>query len=54
MQCDVIDTLVEIELANGCCGRDLAHLAWRSLMLSIDVSNENLLPEHEGCWNVVI
>jgi hypothetical protein len=36
IQCDVIDTLVESDLANGCGGRDLVYLlAWRSLMLLV-------------------
>jgi hypothetical protein len=47
LQYDVIDTLVEMDLANGCGGRDLVYLlAWRSLMLL--VHNETLLREDDG------
>ena len=36
IQCDVIDTLLEMDLANGCGGRDLVYLlAWHSLMLLV-------------------
>jgi len=44
----VIDTLVEMDLANGCGGRDLVYLlAWRSLMLL--VHNETFLEAKFHC-----